>query len=160
MYNFEGTALDPNYNLKRLICNYKKHGRIIVAYDFDDTVHPTHQNDDKSCKLVRDLLIKCSKYTEDITMICYTCRGNDVVINNVIPYLDECGIRHDKVNEQSDTLDPDVRQSLSCKLLYSIFLDDLSGLRESFSVLSKFLIWLQVQKGEIDDYFGFDEFLD
>ena len=142
-----GTVFDKDYVLKKMINHYHKYGKIIVAYDFDGTVHPEHPEDEQVCEMIRDLLEECSKY-DDFAMIVSTCRGDDTIEDVVIPYLDFHGIRHDKINEQSDSIDPEIKKTLSTKIMCDIFLDNYAGLDSTYSTLCRFLMWLKVFKGE------------
>lgn len=142
----DNSPFSEEWVLQKMIEDYKKYGRIIVAYDFDSTVHTCDKNAEEACKIVRALLRICSKYTDDIDMICFTCRGDRDVKSLVIPYLDEEGIRHDKINENSDNVSKKVRKTLSCKIMYTVFLDDKAGLREATSILRKFITWLMNEK--------------
>lgn len=146
---FKGTIFDPAFNLKSLIAKYRKHGKIIVAYDFDDTVYVSdEQASDEACALIRELLVECSKYPDDIAMVCYTCRDGDTIKDEVIPFLDEHRIRYDKINENMDNVDD---SNMSDKLVFSIFLDNLAGCGEAYSTLSRFIVWLMSEKGVILD---------
>lgn len=147
---FNGNPFSRKWALGRLIKEYNEYGRIIVAYDFDDTVSCNHSENDDSCKMVRILLRVCSKYKDDIDMICYTCRGDKEVESDVIPFLDRYEIRHDKINENSDHITEETRKTLSQKPIYSIFLDDKAGLYWSYNILADFIRWLKYIKGEVD----------
>lgn len=151
------TPYTREYDLSVLVRDYYKFGRIIVAYDYDGTVHPDDEYQVSTCDQICKLLEKCSHYTDDIDMICYTCRGDITLYTEVIPYLDEKGIRHDKLNENSDHIPEEKKETYSSKILYTIFLENRAGLLHTYHVLSNFLAWLRVKREEIPDMFGFTE---
>lgn len=142
--------------LKMMVDQYKKHGRVIVAYDFDDTVYTEKEELKEICYNVCTLLSECSKYPDDIRMVCFTCRGDDTIYDTVIPFLDKMNIAYEKINEQIDDLPEKLSQGLSNKILYTIFLDDYCGLLFTYSVLLQFITWLKVYKGELPDVCGFN----
>ena len=139
------TYLNISNCVNDLIDNFNKYGRLIVAYDFDDTVKP---GDGYCCDQVVELLQECSKYSE-LYMICFTCRSSKEDLKEAADYLDELDIRHDKINENA----PDIDFKTSNKILFSIFLDNRAGLQSAYITLSRFLIWLKIQKGETTDTF-------
>lgn len=62
-----------NYKVvSRLLNEYKRHGNLVVAFDFDNTIHDYHQQMDTYPRVVK-LLKRC--YTLGLTLVCYT--GND-----------------------------------------------------------------------------------
>lgn len=134
------------YVFQDLVSTYNKHGRIIVAYDFDNTVYTKKPELKEFCNAVCRLLKDCSKYPNDITMVCFTCRTGEELVNTVIPFLEENNITHDIINRQVNGLPDDMYSTLSCKVLYNIFLDDHCGILFTYKVLNQFVQWLKVQK--------------
>lgn len=131
------TYMHRQHCIQQLINDYHKYGRIIVAYDFDDTVRP---DDGCDCSYVTELLAECSKIDERY-MICFTCRTEPY--DEVISYLDSNGIRHDKINDNAD----DIEFETSRKILYSVFLDNRAGLKSAYEILVGFLKWYYQKEG-------------
>lgn len=127
------TFMNKHRAIERLISDYHIFGKIIVAYDFDDTVKPKFG---ENCSYVTELLQECSKI-EEIVMICFTCRCEYSAMVEVQNTLDELNIRHDYINENAT----DISFETSRKILYSIFLDDRAGLSAAYETLVGFLKW-------------------
>ena len=119
--------------------DYKMFGRIIVAYDFDDTVFSVNP---KLTSQVRELLKVISKYPDIFKMVVYTARTPELY-GEVRRYLDKEEIRYDKINEPIPGTFPDKGQ----KILYSVFLDDRAGLRTAYTELVNFTYWVLDKKG-------------
>lgn len=112
-------------HLERLQRQYTEHGKLIIAFDFDDTVYPYSYSDDL-LEPVREILRKCGALGHE--MVCFTS-NND--IQKVTQYLQTNQIPCDSINASS--------VKLGAKVFYSILLDDKAGLDSSLSVLTKFL---------------------
>lgn len=140
IFEASGPALDRYFNkqnaIERLIADYNKHGHLIVAYDFDETVYPW---DGGSCDQVIELLQVCSKIPT-IDMVVFTCRGPSER-QMVEDYLNSKDIRHDAINENVDRVKSEFGDGRDSKVLYSIFLDDRAGLSAAYETLVGFLEW-------------------
>lgn len=120
-------STNPSFLLTRLIEQYEKHGRLIVAYDFDDTVSPYWC---ASCTDVQSLL-RQMKNTIDAYFIVYTCNKDH---DKIKEFLDKYHIPYDAINENAPFA-PDIEG----KLFYNVFLDDKAGLGEVVTTLKQFL---------------------
>lgn len=114
--------------IERLVIDYIKHGQLIVAYDFDNTVYDYH---DKGYEfnLVIELLREARPYAK---FIVYT-HSNDDRHDFIKNYLDENEIPWDTVNEGIVW----ANGKSEGKLFYSHFLDDRAGLRSAYIILDK-----------------------
>lgn len=133
--------LDPNNALERLRNEWAKHNRLIIAFDFDSTVMPFHQNEYKfDYEPVRDLLRELKK--EGCILICFTASQP---------------ARHDEIKEQLKTIkvpydyfneSPDFIEGIgqTGKVYANAYLDDRAGLYEVFSALSHLLLERRVEK--------------
>jgi len=65
--------------LKKLKVHYSNHGKIIVAYDYDDTIAPTYMS--KSCIQVIQLLKDLRPYA---VFVCYTSNEDLVKVMEYI----------------------------------------------------------------------------
>ena len=120
-----------NYPLLRLIEQYKRHGRLIIAYDIDDTVRPCFC---ASCEEVQ-LLLKNIKNVLNAYFIVYTSNPN---IEDIKIYLDKHKIPYDSVNQNAPFI--------SCsggKVYYNILLDDKAGLAQAVSNLKDLMFLVQ-----------------
>lgn len=127
------TFISKQRAIDRLISEYHRFGRIIVAYDFDDTVVP---QSGENCSYVVELLQECSKI-DTIAMVCFTCRSSNDDLMEVRRNLDRLEIRWDRINDNVEGCPFET----SRKILYSIFLDDRAGLGAAYETLVGFLKW-------------------
>lgn len=131
----------------RLIEEYTKHGHIIVAFDFDNTVctynprnpEPTAERpaNEQICELIRRL----RPYAQ---LIVWTCRADNkegnfepLALTEALNWLKAHDVPYDLVNE-----DGKVSYGGS-KIYYNILLDDRSGLPASFEALVCFLNYVE-----------------
>lgn len=111
--------------LTRLIHQYKHHERLVIAYDFDDTVRPYWGgNCDELCTLLR-----VAKRILNPYLIVYTCNPNH---DKIRQFLDKEKIPYDSINENAPFINEDY---ISGKLYYNLFLDDKAGLGEAARAL-------------------------
>ena len=117
---------DKNRQLKVLLEQYNKHGKIIVAFDFDDTVCPFRG---ESCEQAKQLIRDLRPYAH---LICFTARTPDNQVA-AVEYLKANDIPYDYINKEWDG------SEISGKLFYNQLLDDKAGLHESYAILTEFL---------------------
>lgn len=121
-----------------LINDYKEHGNLIIAYDFDDTVRPQYEGG-KPCNLIVDLLRLCSQL--GFIMICFTCRTKETDIEMIKQTCNELGIKLDYINEDCDMIKQEWEFEHAHKIFYNVFLDDRAGLRQAYEILWGFIDW-------------------
>lgn len=138
---------DINVALDKLKSTYEKYGKIIVAYDYDDTVCPSEPI--YNCDNVVKLLRLCSKF-DDFEMICFTARSTPETIEEVRDSLNNLGIRYDTINDNTDRIKKEMELTHPSKVLYGIFLDDKAGLGEAYRILVNFIEWYLEQQNIID----------
>ena len=133
---------DTFFSLDKCIENlkedYKNYGRLIVAYDYDDTVEPSKP--EYSCDNVVKLLQLCSKFN-DFEMICFTARSTVKDIEDAVANLDKLGIRHDSINEDVYRIKKEVKREMESKVLFGVFLDNRAGLESAYKILLGFVEW-------------------
>lgn len=115
-----------------LLEEYHKYGKLIVAFDFDNTIFDYHNTGgDYSC--VIELLKECSLL--GFEMILFTTDEDDYKIMAKQTICMRLGI----ANITSNTLSaPNISSSIfskSKKPYYNILLDDRAGLEESYEIL-------------------------
>lgn len=108
----------------RLKTEYEKHGSLVIAYDFDNTVFDFHSVED-----TYPLMIELLQNLKSINcyLICFTSKED---IESVKDYLLENGIPFDGINEN-----PPFFKSASPKIYYNALLDDRAGLIQTYNEL-------------------------
>lgn len=126
---------DPYTSLRRcrvrLNDEYKKHGKIIVAYDFDGTVYDFHGEGYKFPRVI-DLIQRVRPYAH---LVVYTA-SKEERFPFIKQYLRDNNIPFDAINETPIGLN--VPQG--GKLYYNILLDDRAGLESALDTLEYFLM--------------------
>lgn len=114
------------YVVQRLLSEYEKYGRLIVAVDFDSTIYDYHKRGDSFPKVIE--LMKEAKEL-GCKIIIYSCRQKDKH-EEVKIYLEENNIPYDTINEPIVKLSE--TDGYGSKIFYSILLDDRSGLSSAY----------------------------
>lgn len=115
---------------------FKKYGKLIIAYDFDYTVH-NYKDETFTYKYISNLLREWRPYATFIVFSASPESRFDYIKN----YLDSHSLPFDAINE--DVLD---RQETR-KIYYNVFLDDRAGLYETSKILENILE--KIKKGEL-----------
>lgn len=116
----------PAYTFLRLVEQYKKMDRLIIAYDFDDTVAPYYS---VSCYRAASA-IRMAKEHLNAYLIVYTCNQDKEKIKK---YLDMEKIPYDTINENAPFIHFNKKDG--SKLFYNLLLDDKAGLHQALSDL-------------------------
>lgn len=114
--------------VNRLLNIYFKHGLIIIAYDFDDTVSPYRTTD--SFEMVHELIRALKPYAK---FLVFTA-SNESRFPYIEEYLRAHNLPYDSIN--GDLVDLGWK---SRKPYYNILLDDRSGLLQVYNELQEFL---------------------
>lgn len=117
--------------VQRLVEEYKKYGRLIIALDFDGTIHDYHKKGDTYPKVIA--LIR-KAYSLGCKIIVYSCRDKSRY-QEIIDYMEKEDIPYDTINEPIVKLHE--TDGVVGKIFYSIFLDDRAGLRSAYECLEK-----------------------
>lgn len=120
-------SIEPSFLLQRLIEQYQKQDRLIIAYDFDDTVSPYVCS---NCTEVQSVL-RMSKENLNAYFIVYTCNSNHQKIKD---FLDYNRLPYDCINAPAP-FSPLTPAAIGEKLYYNILLDDKAGLGEATAAL-------------------------
>lgn len=119
------TSIDhPAYTFLRLVEQYQANDRLIIAYDFDDTVSPCHSS---GCWRAQSV-IRAAKEHLNAYLIVYTSNPNTERIKE---FLDKENIPYDVINENA----PFVNCNNGCKIFYNLLLDDKAGLHQAIGDL-------------------------
>jgi len=118
--------LDNVNTTNRIVEEWKKYGKIIIAYDYDDTVFDFHNKGRKYTDVI-NLLQRCDKV--GAYFVVFTCCGEDeypkiknYLYNNEIPF--------DRINNNMDFVTFTGR-----KIYYNVLLDDRAGLTSAYECL-------------------------
>lgn len=127
--------IDPYFNTKlcvnRLYEVYKKHGSIIIACDFDETIFPFHSPDDKFHGVI-EVLQQCSELDWDIVIF---TSGLNERHDFMRQYCNESGINIRGININTR---PEINFGRDgAKIYYNILLDDKAGLGQSTQILKE-----------------------
>lgn len=118
-------STEPGFLLSRLIEQYQTQDKIVIAYDFDDTVRPYYSAD---CIEVQSVLRMCKKILNPYFIV-FTSNNNH---DDIKRFLDEENIPYDSINENAPFVD---FIKSGDKLFYNVLLDDKSGLGEVVQTL-------------------------
>lgn len=114
---------------KRWKTELEKYGKLIIAFDFDYTVHNYREEDNFAYDAVMQLLRDWRPYAHFIVFTASPEERYPYIKN----YLEENNIPYDKINE--DILE----RNYTRKIYYNAFLDDRAGLGETVEILSEIL---------------------
>lgn len=129
--------LDYNNCLNRIINEYNKYGKIIIAYDFDDTIFDFH-NKGRKYNDVINLLREC----KDIgRFICFTA-SKEERYPKIRLYINDNKIPCDSINTGFKGMPNGI------KPYYNILLDDRAGLSISYNILKDLLKYIKESKKE------------
>ena len=132
--------LSSDENYKRLKSEYFKYsGKIIVAFDFDNTVYDFHNIGDKFPKMVQ-LLQDCRELGMYLIVFSASEQKRYVEISS---YLNENNIPFDAINDNAPFAPFQNREG---KIYYNILLDDRAGLREAYNLLSQLIYEVKYKK--------------
>lgn len=124
--------LIPNSSFIRLWDEYKLHGSLVVAFDFDNTVYDFHHKGKtyiQVIELLKQLRIhKCY-------LICFTANMNTQFVEE---YLLDCGIPFNSINENPPFFKCDQR-----KIYFNALLDDRAGLLQVYTELNLLITMLK-----------------
>lgn len=119
----EDRYLDLHENVNRLVNDYRTHGNIFVAFDFDNTVFDYHSMGDTFPK-IENLLLDLK--ARGVSLILFT--GNEGErLSKIISHCKERGYEPNYINEN-----PIMKTR---KPYYNILLDDRAGLGDTYKTL-------------------------
>lgn len=119
----------PAYTFLRLVEQYQKMDRLIIAYDFDDTVSPYYS---AGCFRAASA-IRAAKEHLNAYLIVYTCNADHEKIKK---FLKKENIPYDAINENAPFIHFCDEKS---KLYYNLLLDDKAGLHQAISNLESLI---------------------
>jgi hydroxymethylpyrimidine pyrophosphatase-like HAD family hydrolase len=126
MENYTHHYLNPNNVVERLVIEWKKYGKLVIAYDFDNTVYDYHKQGHIYDEVIQ-LLRECHKQGAFLTV--FTACA-DEKFPWIKEFLTENNIPFDAINESPDYIPFSGR-----KIYYNILLDDRAGLQSAYEDL-------------------------
>lgn len=125
--------------IDRLVTEWAKYGKIIISYDFDDTLYDFHERGIPLGR-VEEALRRAQKI--GAYFICSTSRNNDL-LPFVRDWLKEHSIPCDKINEPLDFV-----KHREGKIYSQIHLDDRAGLGSALYILNQAMDIIQKKKDD------------
>lgn len=118
-----------NKYVERLLREFREHGRILLAIDFDSTLKSWHtiQNDGDIARVI-SLVKRVQEYTYNI--IFTSCDPNRY--DEIRQHCKDIGVRVDVINQNAIENLPYGHER---KPLYNCLIDDRAGLHESLYIL-------------------------
>ena len=113
---------------RQLKAQFKKHGRLYIAYDFDDTVWATGPYD--NCRKVPHLIRVWRPYSY---LILFTARDNED-LPMITDFLKRKNIPYDEVGKNTDLTSNHYKNN-SPKPYFNILLDDKAALPMTYNML-------------------------
>jgi hypothetical protein len=118
-------------NGMRLVREWRKHGRLIIALDFDDTVYPYSRKDDHDLRVYAntiELVVACKEAGAHV--IVWTA-SNPSRYQFMRDYLAERGLVVDGINENV----PGLPFGNHGKIYANVYIDDRAGMQEALGDL-------------------------
>ena len=130
-----------NFYTNRLVKEWLKNGKIIIACDLDDTIIPYNEEIKENCKKMVNLILDCQK--ESIIFLVNTAR-DEHQLKKAKQQVEELGIVVHGVNE----MHPEWNRpyGVNGKLYANIFLDDRGGFWDAYWTLSNALSIVRHQR--------------
>lgn len=120
-------SLNTEGAIKRLKAEYETHGKLVVGFDFDNTIFDVH-NKGVNCSEIIELLQECKKL--GFTLCLYTAELREDWLQWKVNYCNHFGINPEYVNESP--LLPGTK-----KPFFNILLDDRAGLESAYLTLKE-----------------------
>ena len=145
---------DPFMNRERvknrLKSEFERYGKLIIAYDFDYTVH-SYKDEDYTYEFVSNLLREWRPYSHLIVF----SASPESRFGYIKKYLDNKNIPYDTINSEI------IERNYTRKVYYNVFLDDRAGLGETAEILYEILEEIKsgklVHKPKVVDYSYFGD---
>jgi hypothetical protein len=130
-----------NFYTNRLVKEWLKNGKIIIACDLDDTIIPYNEEIKENCNKMVKLVLECQK--EGIIFLINTARSKERLYKSK-EQVEDLGIVVHGINEMHPEWDKPY--GLNGKLYANIFLDDRGGFWDTYWTLSNALSIVRHQR--------------
>ncbi len=123
-----------NFYINRLVTEWLKNDKIIIACDLDDTIIPYNEEIKENCKKMVNLILECQK--EGIIFLINTARGKKQ-LEIAKEQVEKLGIEVHGVNQMHPEWGKPY--GINGKIYANIFLDDRGGIKSTYWDLSEVL---------------------
>lgn len=121
-----------NERVEDLLSRWEKHGALIIAVDFDDTIYNYSKNPILNFEPLHKLLRECVALKNKVVI--YTAR-NKSRWHEVIEFCNDIDLKISGINEDVIPLS---EENKTCgKIYYNILLDDKAGLMQAYLILKE-----------------------
>lgn len=120
--------LNETNQITRLVKEWRDYGKIIIAFDYDDTVSDYHARGSTYNDVIN--LLKTCKEIGAYFIVFTSCNENQY--DSIKDYLNKNDIPCNKINENMDFI-----KFTGRKIYYNILLDDRAGLPSAYNTLLK-----------------------
>jgi thiol-disulfide isomerase/thioredoxin len=127
--------------LERLENEWRQHGKIIIACDYDDTISHWKLKDYDPSRTIE--ILKIAKQTGAYIVIFTAC--NPLRYEEIKSYCASIGLEIDSINETPI----DLPYGKDKKIYANIFIDDRAGLNESLNILEFAMYRIRGSKGTV-----------
>lgn len=139
-----------NKYIDRLIVEWDKHGKIVVAVDYDDTISPWGFNSEEDLNQMNFIINLLKKVKETGAYITIWSACDKDRFPEITEYCKSKGLEVDSINQNPI----DLPYGKDRKIYANIYLDDRGGLNESLNILQEAMYqqrsYLQQQKSATD----------
>lgn len=131
-----------NKYYQRLYDEWKQHGKIIIAIDFDDTISPwKFKSEDDLVEIEKTInIVKTAKQIGAYLVIFTAC--NEDRYEDILKYCNHKGLEIDAINRTP----LDLPYGNTNKIYANIFLDDRAGLIEAVEMLEDTMYKIRAYK--------------
>lgn len=126
------------YCESRLLAEIDKYGKLVIGFDFDNTIFDYHNNGGNYSQVI-SLLQRCKKAGH--TLCLYTSESDPAKLHWKVEYCRNFKIEPDYIN--TSPILPE-----SPKPFFSILLDDRAGLEESYKILKNVIDYVEFEFGK------------
>jgi hypothetical protein len=140
--------------VKRLVEDWDKYGKIIVAVDYDDTISPWRLVTTEDIEATG--IIKTLKKAQSVGcyLVCFTA-CSPTRYSEIQSTFDSLGLRLDSIN-RNPVEDLPYGNDPGSKILYNLLLDDRAGLHEALEILNK-AMYIHLGNIKTRDYTNLDD---
>lgn len=119
-------------SIDRLKKEYQEHGKLIIGFDFDNTIFDYHK-EGLELQPVIDLLKKCSDLGFTMCLYSLSLLDSEMNLEDKEDYCEELGIKISDINDSPILRDQS--EEYPIKPYFNILLDDRAGLSASYNIL-------------------------
>jgi hypothetical protein len=113
--------------LDRLLVEWRQHGKIIIAVDYDDTISPWKLRNFDPKRTIE--ILKTSKQTGAFIVVFTACSPDRY--GEITDYCNSIGLKIDSINQNPINLP----YGNNGKVYANIFIDDRAGINEALNIL-------------------------